>query len=113
MSKLKYVLLSSLFLLSSYANAGNVWTGVKTIVSVQVVETGGFLIGFDSDISPVCSQAGKNRLYVYPDHQGMTQEGLKAFLSASLMAMSAGMKVNVMYDDATPYCWGQHIVVSK
>lgn len=96
-----------------HANATNTWTGVKKVEHVQIVETGGILIGLDSEINPVCTDAGTSVLYVYPNQGGMTPEGVKAFLSASLTALASGMSVNIMYDDSTARCYGKYLSIYK
>ena len=114
MKKFNIKLLLLLLIFSPVVYAGaNVWTGPKTVTSVQVVEHGGFLIGFDSVISSACTDGGTNRLYVYANQGGVTQEGVKSFLSVALTALSSGMKVNVLYDDSTILCWASYITIEK
>ena len=113
MYKKACILLALLGFWSFHANAEIKWTGVKKIISVQAVEHGGFIIGFDSEINSVCTQADTSRLFVYPNQQGVTNESVKSLLSVSLTALTTGMSVDVMYDDATSFCWGKYIVVKK
>jgi len=89
------------------------WTDYKKIVSVQVVGTGGFLVGFDSEINPLCTMAGTSRLYIYPEHNNVTTDGAKALLSTALMALSTGMSANIMYDDSSTRCYGQFMLIKK
>ncbi|OUS06994.1 hypothetical protein A9Q81_01380 [Gammaproteobacteria bacterium 42_54_T18] len=89
------------------------WMGAKKVVSVQLVQTGGMIIYFDSEVSPTCTTAGTSSLYIYPDQVGVTTDGAKAFLSASLTALSTGMSVDVMYDDSATHCWGKYLVIKK
>ncbi|WNO08670.1 hypothetical protein [Teredinibacter sp. KSP-S5-2] len=100
-------------LISMNAISADVWTGNKKIKRVQIVQNGGFLLTFDSVIQPSCSIAGTSALYIYPDKGGITQEGIKSFLSTALMAFSTDLNVDVMYDDSTGYCWGKYLLVSK
>lgn len=98
---------------SSLSSAAIVWTGPKDIATVEVVQDGGFLIGFTTSISASCTAAGTYNLYIYSGQGGMTIDGVKAQLAVALTAISTGMKVTVMYDDASPNCWGTYIVLTK
>jgi len=107
-----FVVLILIFSTAAYADVDD-WTGSKSVVSVQVIQTGGIIIYFDSAVNPVCSAAGTNSIYVYSGQQGVTEDGLKAFLSTALTALSTGMKVSVLYDDSSSNCWGKYIIISK
>ena len=89
------------------------WTGAREIVSVQVVETGGFLLEFAAPVNAACTAAGPNRLYVYPGVHSVTPDGARSLLATALMAFASGMKVNVLYDDTAPNCWGRYITLTK
>jgi hypothetical protein len=89
------------------------WTGAREIVSVQVVETGGFLLEFATPVNTVCTAAGPNRLYVYAGRNSVSADGARSLLATALMAFSSGMKVSVMYDDTSPNCWGAYIALTK
>jgi len=103
----------SLFLSSGLVHAQNVWTGKKKVTSVQVINDGGFVIYFDSEISPGCTHAGTNALSIYSGQGVVTDAGLKSLLSAALTAFTAGKFINVMYDDSTVYCWGTYVTISS
>ena len=110
----KIIFLFLTFILSVSANAAiDDWTGGKNVVKVQVVENGGILIYFDSEVNAVCSAAGTNSIYVYVGRAGVTEAGLKAFTSVALTALSTGMKVSVLYDDSSSHCWGKYIIITK
>ncbi|MET1257345.1 hypothetical protein [Aliikangiella maris] len=113
---MRYLTLMAFCIVCSLAfnvKAEHKWTGAKKIKSVQIVEHGGIIIYFDSEVNPVCTNATTSSIYVYKDEAGMTADGVKAFLSASLTALSTGMTVNAMYDDSTSLCWGRYLVISK
>lgn len=113
---MKYViglLFASSLLMTLNAHATNVWTGYKHIVSIEIVETGGFIIYFDSTISSTCTAAGTNSLYVYAGQSGLTADGAKAQLAAALAAMNAGLLVDVLYDDSTNQCFGRYLQVKS
>lgn len=97
----------------NHANAADTWTGLKKVEHVQIVQTGGILIRLDSEINPTCTDAGTSVLYVYPNEGGMTSDGVKAFLSASLTALASGMSVNILYDNSTARCYGKYFLVKK
>ena len=100
-------------LVSLDAAATNVWTGYKSVTAVQVIENGGFLIYFDSAIGNPCSSAGNNALYVDVGQNFVTADGAKGMLAAALSALAAGMRVSVMYDDSTSFCYGRYVTVSQ
>lgn len=110
--KVVFVVLSLVFSINANAVIDD-WTGNKSVVKVQIVEHGGIIIYFDSVVNAVCSAAGTNSIYVYAGQAGVTVDGIKAFTSAALTALSTGMKVSVLYDDSSPLCWGKYIVISK
>lgn len=110
---MKGMVLFLLLVLPSSAFCAVKWTGSKTVISVQVVEHGGFLLGFDSEIEAACTEAGTTRLYIYPNQNGVTSAGLNALLSVSLVALSSGMKVDVMYENSNPKCFGQYLTIKK
>jgi hypothetical protein len=100
-------------LVSVDASASNVWTGYKNVQEVQVVEDGGFLIYFTSPIGSPCSSAGTNALYVYVGANFVTADGAKGMLAAALSALATGMKVSVLYDDSTSFCYGRYLRVTQ
>lgn len=104
--------LSAIFNVSS-VSAAVIWTGSKKVASIQVVDNGGIIIGFYSEINKDCTEANTSRLYVYSGQHQMTTDGVKSFLSVSLTALSTGMSVNIMYEDSSAFCWGRYIKISK
>jgi hypothetical protein len=114
MRKVAWPVACAVFALASVdASAGNVWTGYKTVTEVQVVEDGGFLLYFSSAIGSPCSTAGNNALYVYVGSNFVTADGAKAMLGAALAALAGGLKVSVLYDDSTSFCYGRYLRVSQ
>ena len=104
---------TALLLVSSGLFAQDQWTGVKQVVSVQVVSHGGFIVNLDSEINPDCTQAGTSALLIYPYKNGVTNSGARSLLSTALIAFSTGNRVNIMYSDESGYCWGKHLLISK
>lgn len=114
MRTLALTILFGVFTVASVpASATNVWTGYKTVTEVQVVEDGGFLLYFSSPIGSPCSSAGNNALYVYIGGNFVTADGAKAMLGAALSALATGMKVSVLYDDSTSFCYGRYLRVAQ
>jgi len=87
------------------------WTGHKEISYLQVMEHGGFLISFTTPLSTPCASAGPTVVYIYPGMNAMSVDGVKAHYATALAAYLSGKKINVMYDDASTYCWGAYIVI--
>lgn len=102
-----------LMLAAPAAYADIVWTGPKKVVSINVVEHGGFLIQLDSDISPLCSHSYTSDLLIYPNQAGVTDAGVKSLLAVALTAFSAGNNVNIMYDNSTDYCFAKYLRIEK
>ena len=113
MSVIKPGLLICLLLLTPRLFAHDLWTGIKTVASVQVTNNGGFIITLDSDISDVCSYAGKSSLLISPNENTVTEAGAKSLLSTALIAFSTGSKVNIMYSNDTIFCWGNSLSILK
>lgn len=102
-----------LTIFASSSFAGKVWTGEKKVVSIQAVESGGFLIRLDSEISTVCTHAGTDGLLIYPNQVGVVDAGVKSMLATALTAFSASYDVNIQYADDTNMCWGHNLRISK
>ena len=89
------------------------WTGSKKVTSVQVVNTGGIIIYFDSEVEAACTDAGTNSVYVLATFNGVTEEGINGIRSSAFIALTTGMSVTVLYDESTSRCYGKYIVVTK
>lgn len=93
------------------AQPADLWTGFKNISSLQVVETGGFLISFSTPLATPCASSGPSTLYVYPGQNAMTADGVKAHYATALAAFLSGKQISVMYESASAYCWGRYLAV--
>lgn len=93
------------------AHAATTWSGFKDVAEVRAVNDGGFLITFTTSLATFCTAAGVSTVYVYPNQGGMTADGVKAHYATALAALMSGRKVNVMYDNASTYCWGTYISI--
>ena len=98
---------------SCHVSAAAKWTGDKKVTSVQVVETGGIIIYFDSTVNAACTDATTNSVYVLPNMHFMTQEGVNAIRATAFVALTTGMSVSVLYDESTSKCYGRNIVITK
>ena len=113
MSYIKLGLCILLSFASSGVSALDLWSGTKSVVSVQVVSNGGFIINLDSEINLDCSHAGSSALLIYPEQNGVTEAGAKSLLSTALIAFTTGNKVNIMYSNDSAFCWGKYLLISK
>jgi len=57
-----------------------------TVTSVQVLDHGGFVVWFDSEINSACTPNGTNSVFFYSGQHNVTPDGIKALLSAALTA---------------------------
>lgn len=89
------------------------WSGPKDLISIQVVNHGGFLLEFASEVDPACITAGTNRLYVYSGEPAsstpVSSEGLKALLSLSMTAYVSNRPVTALYDESEAHCFVKYI----
>jgi len=113
MKIVRWLLTISLLAVTTDLLAEELWTGNKQILSVQVLNNGGFMINLDSEISAQCSYSGNSTLLIYPNQNGVTDAGARSLLSTALVAFSAGHAVNIMYSGSTSYCWGKYLLISK
>jgi len=111
---MKSLLLCYLMLSSHSLWATDLWSGAQQVVSVQVLNQGGFIINLDVANDENCSMAdGTSSYLIYPQQNGVTITGAKALLSSALIAFSTGNKLNVMYSIEAGYCWGQQLLLTK
>jgi len=103
----------SLLVVTTNLMAEELWTGARQILSVQVLNNGGFMLNLDSEISTHCSYSGNSTLLIYPNQNGVTDAGARSLLSTALVAFSAGHAVNIMYSSSSSYCWGKYLLISK
>jgi hypothetical protein len=109
----KKLLIACLILLATESFAQDLWTGVQQVVSVQVMNHGGFMVNLENEISTVCSPEGTSSILIYPHQNGVTVSGAKSLLSTALIAFSSGNRVNILYSNDTGYCWGKYLLISK
>lgn len=92
-------------LLSWAAEAAEAW-GEGKVEWVYPLSNGAFVIGISPN-PPACTSVGNptKYLYVSPGANGVTAEGVKQMLAASLVALTTRATVQVAFDDATTYCY--------
>lgn len=83
------------------------WSAAGTPTTVEVIETGGFLIRLSNGISSACT-AG-TAIYFYAGQNSVTTDGVKSLLAVATAALLAGKTVTIYYDNATSNCWGKYI----
>ena len=98
---------------SSPALATDTWSGFRDIATLEVVETGGFLIKFTTSLASPCSAAGPDTVYVYQDQNYVTAAGVKSLYATALAALTTGKQVSVMYDYTSSYCWGRYMIIQR
>jgi hypothetical protein len=98
-------------LAASQASATSVWTSYGTITSVEVVETGDFLVTLSTGVGASCTAAGA--IYMYAGQNSVTANGVKSLLAAAMSAFVAGKTVRILYDNSTPYCYGQYFTMAQ
>ena len=90
--------------------ADGVWHSSK-IKNVYPHANGSVVLIFH-DQAPTCTNANNpNYHYLAVGLNGVTQEGLNAMYAASLMAMSAGFTVSINFDNTTPDCAINRLIV--
>ncbi len=112
--KLIFVFFASLpICFGTYASTWNESTN-KTVTAVQVLDHGGFVVWFDSEVASYCTPNGTNSVFFYEGQHNVTTGGIKALLSSALTALSTGMKVDIIHDnDPDGYCWGRYFKLKR
>lgn len=90
------------------------WTPSLTINTVEIVQSGGFVVYLSGWSDPACS-SNPTGVYIYANDLGVTSDGVKAMLAAALMAQAAGKKVTILYDNTNDIsaglCYGEYLEV--
>ena len=115
--KNKYVKIISMLALSLFSFSANAWTWNvaqnKTITDLEVLDHGGFVVWFDTEVSTTCTSNGTKSVFFYSGQHYVTDAGVKSLLSGALTALTTGMKVDIVYDNGDSYCWGRYIKLKK
>ncbi len=114
MIRIKLLIFTCLLLVTTGIVAQD-WTNMKQVQSVQVLNHGGFMVNLKDEKNSICSQAGFSTILFYPNRNGVTFDGAKSLLSTVLIALTTGIKVNIMYSYSidSGYCWGKALQISK
>ena len=115
MFKIKLLCLSCLLFLTTAIHAqNNVLTESKKIQSIEVLNHGGFILNFAKDEPDICLINDANAIFIFPNHNGVTDAGVKSLLSTALIAYTSNLSVKVMYSfSLNSYCWGSALQLSK
>lgn len=89
--------------------AADVWTPALVPSSIQVTESGGFIVYFASQVSSTCG----NTVHIYQGYHLVNDSGAKSMLASALAAMNAEKTISVMYDDSTNFCWGRYLTINR
>jgi hypothetical protein len=99
-------------LMACGANAAESW-GSSTVKWLYPQADGSFVLVLNTN-PPGCTAIGLDKyLYVMPSQNGMTVEGAKKVYAAAMMAMATDMTVQVAFDDSTPNCYVNRLLVMK
>ncbi len=105
-----FVLVASAIGLNANAAVGN---RDKTIEKVEVLDHGGFVVWFDTEVDASCTSNGTNSVFFYSGQNNVTDNGVKALLSGALTALTTGLKVDIVRDNSDVYCWGRYLKLKK
>jgi hypothetical protein len=93
------------------ASAAEEWA-TGNLKFVYPVSNGGFVIGF-VDSPAGCTNANNPKyLYVAVGSNGVTQDGAKMMLGVALTGFAAGKRVSAAFDNSTPNCYVNRLLVT-
>jgi len=93
------------------ASAAEEWAS-SNVKFVYPLSNGGFVIGL-VDSPAGCTNANNPKyLYVAVGSNGVTQDGAKMMLSVALTGFAAGKRVSVNFDNSTPNCYVNRLLVT-
>ena len=98
------------FLSASVANAG-AWISGMSVNGVQSSVDGGFIIYGPAATAPNYPEGGK-LFYVRNGFNRQTPEGVESALSITLVAFSSGKTITFAYDETSPSCYVNTILVN-
>lgn len=103
------VIAASLF--SGTALAAEEWASGR-VKFVYPVSNGGFIIALDAPAAGCTNANTPKYLYVAVGSNGVTQDGAKMMLSVALTGFAAGKIVSVNFDNSTPNCYINRLLVT-
>ena len=92
----------------SSAGAAELWVD-EYLLSVYPLSDGNFILSFQTAPTQCTSTANPKYFHVYAGQNGVTAEGVKAMLAASLTALASGKRVQAAFDDSTSNCFVNRI----
>jgi len=96
--------------LASSANAVEGWATDK-LRYVYPLANGSFVIALASNPTNCPATGNPKYFYVSAGENGVTVDGVKAMLASVLAAMAMEKNVQIAFDDSTPYCYVNRLVV--
>jgi hypothetical protein len=96
---------------SGTASAAEEWAS-SNVKFVYPLSNGGFVIGL-VDSPAGCTNANNPKyLYVAVGSNGVTQDGAKMLLSVALTGFAAGKRLSVNFENSTPNCYVNRLLVT-
>ena len=93
------------------ASAAEEWAS-SNVKFVYPLSNGGFVIAF-VDSPAGCTNANNPKyLYVAVGSNGVTQDGAKMMLGVALTGFAAGKRVSAAFDNSTPNCYVNRLLVT-
>lgn len=74
------------------------------VKSVYPLSNGSFVVTFATSPASCTNGSNPKYFYVQAGHNGVTAEGVKAMLAASLMALATGKRLSIAFDDSSYSC---------
>ncbi len=99
---------------ASFSNAtpaAEEWA-TSNVKFVYPLSNGGFVIGLVDSPSGCTNANNPKYLYVGVGSNGVTQDGAKMMLGTALTGFAAGKKVSVNFDNSTPNCYVNRLLVT-
>ena len=91
--------------------AASLWQ-TSTVKQVHPLPVGAFIVVLDTD-PPTCAARGPGKyLYLMNGQNDVTEEGRKQFVAALPQAVATRAAVSINFDDATPYCYINRLVLN-
>ena len=108
---MKKIFCALMLFVSSASMSADQWH-VTEIKSVYPLSDGAFIVRFEVDHSACTSPEATDYYYVRVGENDVTQEALDKMYVALLSAGMAGKTVEVNFDDSTPYCYINRLLVN-
>lgn len=92
---------------------GTQWTGPLTVSAIEVVGGAGGFVVYLTGFSDANCSSNPTGIYVYPNAEGVTQDGVNQMLAVLLAARTTGGTVSILYNDtgnvSSGLCYGEYL----